>query len=65
MAGGKRKTRKPKHRTVKHRSSKGCVIDEDTVDAMVKLYRKGWFVRIYKPYMPGCFAELRDEPKQN
>lgn len=48
-----------------HRLKRGrmeeCVIDEETLELMVGLYRKGWFVRVWNPDLEDCHAALVDE----
>ncbi len=38
-----------------------CVIDGDTVSHMLELYNRGWYVRVWKPGSPDCWAEMVDE----
>ena len=45
-------------------SNRDCVIDAEDVEHMIALYRRGWFVRVWKQGKLVCWAELVAEAEE-
>ncbi|MEB3861696.1 MAG: hypothetical protein GSR84_05695 [Desulfurococcales archaeon] len=44
---------------------KNCTLDKEDVELLVKLYRRGWYAKIWRPDAPDCWAELVEEPEES